>query len=247
MMMEDKLPGRRAMKQQLLMLLEKDHPENIVDFSEKFPDHLVLNTLFGALCSPLEIVRWNAVICFGMVVPSLALQNMEKARVIMRRFLWSLNDESGGIGWGAPEALAEIMCHSKELRHEYLHMLVSYMTEDGDEQFQDGNYLELPMLQRGLLWGVGRLCQSHGREMADCKIVDRIASYLSSQDKTVAGLAIWCLGFLRAETAASGIVSFKGCRGKIQIYRDSSLHYVEIGFLAEEALLAMNGQAVHRE
>ncbi|MBW1637248.1 MAG: hypothetical protein JRJ68_13380 [Deltaproteobacteria bacterium] len=139
------------------------------------------------------------------------------------------------------------MCHSEGLRREYLHMLISYMTEDGDERFQDGNYLELPMLQRGLLWGIGRLCQSHGDEMASCRIIDRIASYLSSQDMTVAGLAIWCLGLLRAKTAAPGVEFFKGCREITQIYRDNLLQDVEIGFLAEEALLAMNSQAAPRK
>jgi len=43
------------------------------------------------------------------------------------------------------------------LAEEYLHMLVSYMREDGPKAFQDGNFIELPMLQRGLLWGIGRL------------------------------------------------------------------------------------------
>ena len=100
-------------------------------------------------------------LCFGWLVPAIAEKELEAARIVMRRFLWSLNDESGGIGWGAPEAMAEIMCHSPVLRHEYLHMLISYMREDGENLFEDGNYLELPMLQRGLLWGIGRLCQEH--------------------------------------------------------------------------------------
>ena len=42
-------------------------------------------------------------------------------------------------------------------------MLISYMREDGEELCQDGNYLEHPLLQRGLLWGVARLsrCRPH--------------------------------------------------------------------------------------
>ena len=40
---------------------------------------------------------------------------------------------------------------------EYIHMLVSYIREDGPEAFQDGNFIELPLLQRGVLWGIGRL------------------------------------------------------------------------------------------
>jgi len=47
-----------------------------------------------------------------MVISNLTEKEMESARVIMRRLMWSLNDESGDIGWGAPEAMAEIIaCH----------------------------------------------------------------------------------------------------------------------------------------
>jgi hypothetical protein len=45
----------------------------------------------------------------GEVMAHLADKDMESARVIMRRLMWSLNDESGGIGWGAPEAMGEIV------------------------------------------------------------------------------------------------------------------------------------------
>ncbi len=239
-MMKENRPTRRRIKLELLPLLEKRQTSEISNFLERYPDHLVLNTLFSALCNPLDRVRWNAVICFGIIVPRLAEERIEEARVIMRRFLWSLNDESGGIGWGAPESLAEIMCHCGQLRREYLHMLISYMTEDGEEFFQDGNYLELPMLQRGLLWGIGRLGQCHRDEMIEQDIVDNVAAYLSSTDSTVSGLAIWALGLLQAKSTAQRIEPFLDEDKVIQIYRDNFLQDVELGFLAEEALQAMS-------
>ncbi len=239
MMKENRLT-RRRIKLELLILLEKRQTSEISNFLERYPDHLVLNTLFSALCNPLDRVRWNAVICFGTIVPRLAEERIEEARVIMRRFLWSLNDESGGIGWGAPESLAEVMCHCGQLRREYLHMLISYMCEDGEEFFQDGNYLELPMLQRGLLWGIGRLCQCHRDEMIEQNIVENVAAYLSSTDSTVSGLAIWALGLLQAKTTAQRIAPFLDEDKVIQIYRDNFLQDVELGVLAEEALQAMS-------
>ncbi len=239
-MMKENRPTRRRIKLELLPLLEKRQTSEISNFLERYPDHLVLNTLFSALCNPLDRVRWNAVICFGTIVPRLAEERIEEARVIMRRFLWSLNDESGGIGWGAPESLAEVMCHCGQLRREYLHMLISYMCEDGEEFFQDGNYLELPMLQRGLLWGIGRLGQCHRDEMIEQDIVDNVAAYLSSTDSTVSGLAIWALGLLQAKTTAQRIAPFLDEDKVIQIYRDNFLQDVELGVLAEEALQAMS-------
>jgi len=51
----------------------------------------------------------------GRVVSSLAEKDMESARVVMRRLMWNLNEESGGIGWGCPEAMGETMARSAPL------------------------------------------------------------------------------------------------------------------------------------
>jgi hypothetical protein len=75
---------------------------------------------------------------------------MEHARIIMRRLMWTLNDESGGIGWGVPEAMAEIMINHKGLFKEYAHILMSY-AEGG------GNYLDHEPLKRGVIKAIERL------------------------------------------------------------------------------------------
>ena len=54
----------------------------------------------------------------GAVVAHLAEKDMESARVVMRRLMCSLNDESGGIGWGAPEAMGEIIASHEGLASE---------------------------------------------------------------------------------------------------------------------------------
>jgi len=125
----------------------------------QFDEHGLVNPLFSALYRPEEMLRWHTVTIFGEVLDRLAKKDMEAARIVMRRYLWSLNDESGGIGWGAPEAMAEAMYHHDGLCDEYLHMLMSYMRQDGPLEHQDGNFLELPGLQCGVLWGIGRLAE----------------------------------------------------------------------------------------
>ena len=115
----------------------------------------------------------------------------------MRRFLWSLNDESGGIGWGAPESMAEIMCLHEGLRAEYLHMLLSYLREDGPEPFQDGNQLELPQLQQGVLWGVGRLSQKYPDLLRGEGVIPDLFPYLDSGDLQVVGLTLRIFLFLK--------------------------------------------------
>ena len=220
----------------LLEILEKNELPAVFEFIAGYPEHQLLNPLFSALCHRVEQVRFRAVRCFGRIVPAMAARNLESARIVMRRFLWSLNDESGGIGWGAPEAMAEIMCHSEILRQEYLHMLISYMREDGEEAFQDGNFIELPMLQRGVLWGVGRLAECHRREMLDRQIAGEVAAYLDSPDPQVAGLAVWCLGMLGTEADSPKIIPFLGSKTKLSLYIDDSLQDITVAQFAENAL-----------
>ena len=230
------LKSRRQLKREVLSILQKSSLDVIFQDLESYQDHRLLNPLFIALCHPIERVRWHAVCVFGWLVPAMAENDLEAGRIVMRRFLWSLNDESGGIGWGAPEAMAEIMCHSSLLRKEYLHMLVSYMREDGEDLFEDGNYLELPMLQRGLLWGVGRLCQDHPREMVEREIVADVLAYLESSDIHVIGSAIWCLGLLDVESGLEKIRPFLQCNKEISFFFNKKIQRLSIAELAKSAL-----------
>ncbi|WP_457577295.1 DVU0298 family protein [Desulfomarina sp.] len=231
--------GRRKLKALIFSLLAQENPEEIFRFSEEISAHILIHYLFLALCHPDEQVRWNSVNCFGRVVPRLAEENPEEARVVMRRFLWSLNDESGGIGWGCPEAMAEIMCYSSILRNEYLHMLISYMKQDGEEIHQDGNYLELPMLQRGLLWGIARLCQLHGEEMAGKNIVDDVTAYLDSTDLHVVALAIWTLGLLGCGDKIKKNRLLKNQVESIRLYRNLRFENVSLKKLLEETVISL--------
>lgn len=228
--------SRRQLKNDVLQLLQKGNFAEILPELENYPANNLLNPLFLALCHPVERVRWNAVLCFGWLVPAMAEQEMEAARIVMRRFLWSLNDESGGIGWGSPEAMGEIMCHNSILRQEYLHMLISYMCDDGENLFEDGNYLELPLLQRGLLWGIGRLCQEHRSEMIERGIVDDVRAYLQSSDMHVIGLAIWCLGLLGVAAEVDAVHRFEKCQEKIHLFLDNEIKEISVAELARQAL-----------
>lgn len=226
--------NRRSLKKKVLQLLSEGDFERVVgELAEEVPTNLI-NPLFSALCANSDIVRWNSIRCFGIIVPKIAEHSMESARVIMRRFLWSLNDESGGIGWGAPEALAEIMVNHDRLADEYLHMLISYTRGDGPQLFEDGNYLELPMLQRGLLWGIGRLCTVR-KEVLNEKGVDAdIHHYLQSEDKVVRGMAVWCLCQLGDRSAADMVRLTGDGNARVPIFLDGDIKEFSLSQLVEQ-------------
>lgn len=222
---------RRILKKEILTLLQE---EDLITITTKItsiePQHL-LNPLFIALCSPIEIVRWHAVSCFGKTIPRLAKENLEAARIVMRRFLWMLNDESGGIGWGVPEAMAETMACDRRIFREYSHMLISYMRDDGEELYQDGNYLELPLLQRGLLWGVARLCRAYPEEMVEKEVAADLVGYLEATDREVVFAALYALSFLDFRLYEKEYESFAANRPRLRVYCDGVFKEIELANL----------------
>jgi len=210
--------------------------EEILARLDEFPAKDVIQPLFSGICRVDEQVRWNAVRAMGRAVARLADEDMEGARVIMRRLMWSLNEESGGIGWGAPEAMAEIMVHHPGLAGEYVHILISYMREDGEELFQHGNFLENEALQRGLLWGIGTMAAARPRLLLERGAADDLVKYLHSADPEARGLAARALGLLRWAGAAEHIRGLLGDESRLRLYEDNRVRAVTVADLAHRAL-----------
>lgn len=207
---------------------------------DALPAKDVIQTLFSAICRTEENIRWHAVRAMGPTVARLADKDMEAARIIMRRLMWSLNEESGGIGWGAPEAMAEIMVHHRGLAGEYMHILISYMREDGEELFQHGNFLENEALQRGLLWGIGRLAEKRPRMLLERGVADDLGKYLHAADPVVRGLAARALGLLRSEGARDSICRLLGDDSGVRLYEGDRVYSVTVDELARQALERIN-------
>lgn len=192
------------------------------------PPHRVISSLMSGLYHTDEQVKWHTVTVFGQVMAGIARTDMEAARVIMRRILWNLNEESGGIGWGMPEAMGEIMAVNRQLAEEYAHMLVSYMREE--------NFLELPALQHGLLWGVGRLAMVWPELLLKNDADGYMTLFLESPDEVVLGLASRNFGILRIKEAAYHIRGFVDIGQPVRLYEDRRIVATTVGALARQAL-----------
>lgn len=218
----------RALKKNILTLLDVGNMAGVLALQENYPKHQLVNPLIGCLCSTNEMTKWLAVSALGQIVAAVAAEEMEAARVVMRRFLWMLNDESGGIGWGVPEAMAEVMvCHGA-LAEEYAHMLVANMREEG-------NFLELPMLQRGLMWGIGRLAGARQELMREKNTGLYLPQYLDSGDSEVRGRAVWALEKL-GEVKPAGLGELVGDIGAVTIFENNSLKSFTVGELTQKIL-----------
>lgn len=229
------MSGRKIKKKVLELLFGEDLDQIRTQLSAMEVKD-VIHGLFSGICSSDENVHWNAVACMGPAVARLAEQNPEDARIVMRRLLWSLNDESGGIGWGAPEAMAEIMVQHQVMADEYIHMLISYMREDGEELFQDGNYLEHEVLQRGLLWGVARLAETKPEMLKQRDVVKDLLPYLGSQDACVRGLAAKALGLLGDSSVKQSLVVLQDDTHSCRFMDNGKIRSARIGDLVAAAI-----------
>lgn len=225
----------RKIKKDVLAILQEPSLTTIWSKLKEYNQNDLVSPLFSAICRMEPLLRWHAITIFGKVVSTIYESNPESARIVMRRFLWSLNDESGGIGWGAPESMAEIMYLSRPLYREYGHMLISYMREDGPELFQDGNYLELPELQVGLLWGIGRLAINYQSDLLKEGVTEDVLKYLGSANGDVRGMAAWCLGNLSDKASLRGLVTLREDQHSLLLYTDGMFQTLTVSEVSKQA------------
>ncbi len=221
----------RRLKKQALSILESDDWPAALDALCQFPPRRIVNTFFGLLYHMEPHVRWRVVSAMGQVVSRLADQNRESARIIMRRLMWNLNDESGGMGWGSPESMGEIMACNARLAREFGCILVSYADPAG-------NYIEHPALQQGVLWGWGRL--GHIRPELFQPSAGLLVPFLKSSDPYHRGLAAWAAELLDADMLMAPLKALTTDAQEITIYMDLQFRKIMIGRLAQKALDAQS-------
>ncbi|MGE5840257.1 MAG: DVU0298 family protein [Deltaproteobacteria bacterium] len=220
----------RSVRKNLFELLNRGELDEALAKIDRFPPRQIVNPLLSLIQSGNDKVKWGAVKATGRVVRRLADKDLESARVILRRLMWTLNDESGGIGWGSPEAMGEILAGHSVLGQEYAHILLSYAREDG-------NYLEHEGLQRGLLWGIGRLCEKRP-ELARGS-AGLFLPYLKSRDEVVRGLAVRLMGLLQVKEARPQLLNLTEDDSSLVLMLETRLTKIRVKDLAEEALRAI--------
>lgn len=172
--------GRQTKKQVNTLLREKDR-SHALGLLAQIPDAQLIGHLFSHFYDRDELIKFRSITAMGQLGKRLAQTHMEKARNLMRRLMWNLNDESGGIGWGSPEAMGEILFQSQALALEYKSILFSYLDPRG-------NFIEHEPLQQGVLWGIGTYLETAPQDM-DETTRELLFSHLYSPDPVKRGYA----------------------------------------------------------
>jgi hypothetical protein len=211
---------KEIIKKQVEGLLRKRDLECLLDLCEK--DRHYWHEVRFRLYDLDEKLRWTAI----QTVAKLMYRwwqsgKKDKVRQYIRTLFWSMTDESGGIGWSAPQTVAAIILHIPEIIDPYGSMMMAYSLDE-------------PPLVKGGLWGIGRL----GRKIADSVVLfkDKILATFSVDDFETLGLASWAMGESCFTPAEPFLELLKSSEESVKIYIENDFIEKPLGRWAQEAL-----------
>jgi hypothetical protein len=212
-----------AAQQQLRDWLVNKRFAAIIQFAAR--NRRTLSFLTALTYDSDDLVAWRAVEALGLAAARLADDDPEYVRIHLRRLLWLLNDESGGIGWRAPEAIGEIIRNRPNLFGEFIPLLISIL----DLEQEDA-----PRFRAGTLWAIGRLGQVIPKELNAAN--SWIETCLQDPDPQTRGMAIWCLLQIHHTEPILHHASLLEDSTPVQLYTDSLLCQTTVKQLALQAL-----------
>ncbi len=181
---------------------------------EQLPRRSAINALLGRIVHSDERTRWRAIKAGGILIGKFADEDPEAARVMVRRLLWNLTEESGTCHWGATELIGEALSRHSGLAREFAHMLVSFIVPWG-------NHLEHKPLLRGAVWGIARLAEVDPEKIRDAEPFLR--DMVESGDPETGAFAARALALMDAESTGRDSGLNSGAPDTVLVFRDGGL------------------------
>ena len=123
--------------------------------------------------------------------------------------------------------MGEITALHGRLAMEFANILISYINPEG-------NFLEHELLQRGSLWGVGRL--AHARPLLAKPAYSFLPAFYEAPDPYLRGTAIWATGPILETHVRPKIERRLADDAPLRIFRQMRMMPTTVAELAAEAL-----------
>ncbi|GAB6057482.1 DVU0298 family protein [Desulfonatronum parangueonense] len=227
----------RTLKKEFSSFLVQDDWQEKLSTYFDLPRRKLLGPLFSLLLAPEPLLKWRAVSAFGVVTADLAEQDMESARVIMRRLMWNLNEESGAVGWGAPESMGETLARSPALAREFNRILTAYAQEPVSG---DGIYLDHAPLRWGAYWGMARLAEVRPELMEQG--LTTFSEIATKDDPLDRAVGAWGLGSVGNAQHVPILENLTEDAHQVALYRNDRLQTYRIADLALEAIAGIQSE-----
>ncbi|OGK11601.1 MAG: hypothetical protein A2W80_01215, partial [Candidatus Riflebacteria bacterium GWC2_50_8] len=117
-----------SLREKIIGLLQEQNYPELLKTAEK--EGNIFRILISLAYDKKELLAWRAIEAVGIISGEKAKKHPESIRNLVQRLLWTMRDESGGIGWSAPEMLGEIVRHSPDEFADIAPIIASFHDED---------------------------------------------------------------------------------------------------------------------
>ena len=204
-------------KTALRELLAQGRLEQIADLAPR--SKRILGTLVSLTFDPAPLIGWRAVEAMGMSAARIADRHPDYVREHLRRLLWLLSEESGGVCWHSPEAMAEIVGRSPALFGDYIPIVVWLIMSIEPE--------DLARFRPGALWAIGRLAPVAADHLQG--VLPAVTAALDDRDPQARGMAVWALTQMGQPGAVGGRPPLLEDEGPVELYAGRGLRRHPVG------------------
>ena len=217
------MTNERQLKRQLRDFLVVRRLDEVGQLAGRY--RRVLGALTALTFDADPLIGWRAVEALGVAAAKIGEYDLAAVREHMRRLQWLLSEESGGICWRAPEAMAEIVHACPTWFVEWVPIIVHLLLETAEE--------DLPHFRVGILWAIGRIGSLCTGSQTD--VLPAITAALDDPDSQVRGMAAWCL----VQLGQSGILTARPSllvdHGPVELFEDGRLRRTSVAEVSAAA------------
>jgi hypothetical protein len=202
------------LKAQVRCLLEKGLLDVVGKLALK--DKNVIKWLISFSYDKEDQMTWRAIEAMGYVARALRTTHLDVLRETVRRLLWSMSDESGGIGWSAPETLGEIVRSDPEEFRDIIPILWSNREEES--------------FRPGAVWALARVAGVRPDMVAFSS--DNLKELVSDPNPAVRGYAALLVRATTPEGKEDILRKLSGDFGILRVYSNGLLREKTVSELA---------------
>jgi hypothetical protein len=206
-----------ALKNKIKAILEEQAYHKLIELDKRGKG--VFRGLVSLSYDKTDVLCWRAIEAMGLFSADLTKVDSEETMLTVRKLLWYLSEETGGVAWSAPEMLGEIIRNNRKLCGHIASIVIN---------------LDEPPFKKGVIWATGRIGEKYP-ELVN-SMIPQLIEDTKDPDPQVRGFAALSLGLLRAKEAIPAIKALLNDQAIIKCYMNGHLIDKSALSLAEEAM-----------
>lgn len=165
-----------------------------------------------------SVESWRAIRAIGMAAKAVIDTEYDFIRETIRKLIWSVMEESGAIGWSAPEMIGEISAADPKKLHDIIPIIPSYY----DEIF----------FRAGVMYSLYRLCDEVPGEVEKQK--EYILRSLADENPLVKFFGLRTVEKLSLKEAKELVKGLENSTEEAEVYNGDSFETVKISDTARD-------------